>query len=548
MKIRDSIKSFIDVASPKSLKNWIEELLQINEQKDKIIEQQQAQIRRLQGLPAKPIFDSKDKTSELEDSDDHDDDDDTPENKMRKRRKAAAKKPRRKKKDLKIDETRKISVSPDDIDSTFSYKGSRKVPVQDILFRRNNIEFELEKYYSKTNGKTVEADLPAGYAGGYFGANLIAFIKNSYYEGDVTIKKIFKILKAIDIHISLKQINRIINEQPDELKKEIETARVAAIEKLDYQQIDDTGAKILGYSSAYTTVTCNPFFTFLTTTVSKNRRNAVMALSQAKKPLYKLNQQAIIVAFTSLKSLKIQHVLEKYEDDKIYTEKELTIFLEKDDFKNLKPKVRNDIKTAMLVGAFYDGDLGIKGNALVSDDAGQFNNLYDDHVLCWYHELRHYKELFPVVKEHRVAVELFFREVKRGYKILKRWCSTREEKLREYLLKWFTDFFQKETGYRLLDLRKEKTFSKIEKLLAPLWTLIEVPLTNNESERDIRGRAIKRKISLFDRTWEGVGARDLYIGLKETCRKNGVSFYQFLLDREFKTRQIPQLAEIRETA
>ena len=82
------------------------------------------------------------------------------------------------------------------------------------------------------------------------------------------------------------------------------------------------------------------------------------------------------------------------------------------------------------------------------------------------------------------------------------------------------------------------------KLLAPLWTSASVPLTNNESERDIRGRAIKRKISLFDRTWKGARARDLYISLKQTCSKNGVSFYQFLLDREFETQSIPQLADI----
>ena len=543
MNIKESIKSFIDVASPKSLRNWIEELLYQNEQKDQIIEQQKAQIRRLQGLPAKPVFNSKDKTSELDNESD-DDDDDTPEDKMKKRRKAAAQKPRRKKKDFKIDQTKKIPVSKNDLDSSYVSKGSRKVIIQDILFNRNNIEFELERFYSSIHKKTIDADLPNGFNNGYFGANLIAFIKTSYYEGDVTIKKIFKMLKAIDVHISIKQINRIINDQPDELVKELEDARITAIKKVDYQQIDDTGATILAHSSAYTTVTCNPFFTFLTTSVSKNRRNAIMALSQAKEALYKINQQTIIVAFTSLKSLKIQHVLEKYQSEKLYTEEELKKFLDQDDFKNLKFKVREEIKTAMLVGAFYDGELGITGGALVSDDAGQFNNLYDDHILCWYHELRHYKDLFPVLKENQIKLRLFFDEAKRGYKIFKKWCQTRDNDLRDYIFKWFNEFFQKKTGYRLLDIRKEKSFKKMAKLLAPLRTTVRVPLTNNESERDIRGRTIKRKISLFDRTWTGVQARDFYISLKQTCRKNGVSFHQFLLDRESRALQIPQLADI----
>lgn len=84
----------------------------------------------------------------------------------------------------------------------------------------------------------------------------------------------------------------------------------------------------------------------------------------------------------------------------------------------------------------------------------------------------------------------------------------------------------------------------MEKLLAVLWTDIKLPLTNNESERSIRGKVVKRKISLFDQTWEGAWARDLYISLKQTCHKNGVSFFNFLVDRKSNLRVIPQLAEI----
>ncbi|OFZ27910.1 MAG: hypothetical protein A2381_07915 [Bdellovibrionales bacterium RIFOXYB1_FULL_37_110] len=71
-----------------------------------------------------------------------------------------------------------------------------------------------------------------------------------------------------------------------------------------------------------------------------------------------------------------------------------------------------------------------------------------------------------------------------------------------------------------------------------------MPLENNESERDLRGKVIKRKISLFDRTWVGVWARDLYISLQQTCRKNGVRFYQYLLDRVCGYGQISKLSEI----
>lgn len=541
------------------LRGWVDALVnkveELEHEKkamtDKIV-RLEAQVRKLQGLPAKPHFDPKDKTSELDKDDEDEDDDDSegsPKNKTGKKRSDAAKKSRRKKKDLAIDVTKKLSVCPDDLDATFEYKGTRKVVVQDILFQRNNIAFELEKFYSREHGKTVEADLPTGYEGGYFGPNVITFIKCSYYEGDVTIPKIYRMLKAIGIQVSKKQINRIINEQPDDLCNEMDEAREAAIEKAGYQQIDDTVVKIFNESSVYTTVTCNPFFTNLYTSDSKNRSNAIMALCGGnKEPLYKLNQQAIIVTFTTLKSLKIQIILEKYQSERVYSESEINELFNNEDFLKLKPPTLRDIKTAMLVGAFYDGHLGITGEALVSDDAPQFNNIFDNHGLCWYHEMRHYKELEPLFADHAKEVKLFFTEAKQMYKFLKAWCVSRSDEVRDYLFRWFHEFFSEETGYRLLDQRKKKTLAKMEKLLAPLWAHARIPPQNNESERDIRGRKIKQKISMFDRTWSGARARDLYISLKQTCRKLGISFYQYLLDRKCRLGRIQQLVVIIQAA
>ena len=120
----------------------------------------------------------------------------------------------------------------------------------------------------------------------------------------------------------------------------------------------------------------------------------------------------------------------------------------------------------------------------------------------------------------------------------------KRQELRDYLFKWFNELFKTKSGYKLLDMRKALTIKKMNKLLAPLFTKINLPLTNNESERDLRGRKIKTKISLFDRSWRGVNARDLYISLKQTCRKNEISFYDFLQDRQAGFRRIPQLAEV----
>jgi len=270
--IKNLTKSFLNLASPQKLREWIdsllnkvEELSHLNKQQCEKIERLESQNRRLQGLPAKPKFDSTDVTSDLDKEDDENDSDEDPKDRTGKKRKKAAKKNRRKKKDLKIDEVKKISADTDKLDDTFDYKGTRRVVVQDIHFKRNNIAFELEKYYSKEHGKTVEANLPTGYEGGYFGPNVITFIKCSYYEGDVTIKKIKKILLSIGIKISQRQINRIINERPDDIVSEMSDARIAAIGKCNFQQIDDTSTKLLGLNSIFTIVTCNSYYTNLYT-------------------------------------------------------------------------------------------------------------------------------------------------------------------------------------------------------------------------------------------------------------------------------------------
>jgi len=59
----------------------------------------------------------------------------------------------------------------------------------------------------------------------------------------------------------------------------------------------------------------------------------------------------------------------------------------------------------------------------------------------------------------------------------------------------------------------------------------EVPLHNNGRESDIREYVKKRKISGSTRSDEGRRCRDTFASLKKTCRKLGVSFWAFLIDR-----------------
>lgn len=71
----------------------------------------------------------------------------------------------------------------------------------------------------------------------------------------------------------------------------------------------------------------------------------------------------------------------------------------------------------------------------------------------------------------------------------------------------------------------------------------ELPLHNNLSERDIRDYVKKRKISGSTRSQAGRRCRDTFASLKKTCRKNGLSFWQYLQDRIFGWHRSAPLAD-----
>jgi hypothetical protein len=69
----------------------------------------------------------------------------------------------------------------------------------------------------------------------------------------------------------------------------------------------------------------------------------------------------------------------------------------------------------------------------------------------------------------------------------------------------------------------------------------DIPLHTNGSETDIRNFVKKRKVSGGTRSELGRQCRDTFASLKKTCRKLGISFWLYLLDRVSLTNAIPPL-------
>lgn len=476
------------------------------------------QIRILKGEKPIPKFkESKDLTTDENKKDATD-------------KKSKERSPRRKKIDLEIDKTLDLKVERSKLPDGAIHKGYRQITIQEILFERHNICLNIERFLDPATGKIIEAETPAQYKGHEFGPTLRSFIVAQYFESDSTHSKIKNSLIGINIDISKSQINNILLGSSSLFKDELNDLREVALDKEKWQQIDDTSWKILKNISAYTIVTGNNYFTQFATVLSKSRHSVIYALTGKKEPKYKLNELAIDYASGIRNSLKLKVFLYGKKSDKLYNLEELRQLFESDDFKLLPKSSLRDIRTGMYLAAFRDGVFGYNGEALMSDDAPQFDYIFIIHALCWIHEMRHYKLIEAMYVENKIKLEKFISRCWTFYRIVKIAQNKLTDKRSNLVLKIFNHLFGEEgkTGFKLLDKQRALSYLKAEKLLAPLWNR-NLPLHNNGSELDVRGKVIKRKISLFNRNQRGADAWDLYLGLSESCRKLQVNFYQKIL-------------------
>ncbi|MBF0423790.1 MAG: transposase [Magnetococcales bacterium] len=107
----------------------------------------------------------------------------------------------------------------------------------------------------------------------------------------------------------------------------------------------------------------------------------------------------------------------------------------------------------------------------------------------------------------------------------------------------FDDIFIQNTGYETLNQTLRRLHDHKNELLLVLQRP-DVPLHTNGSESDIREYAKRRKVSGGTRSDSGRVCRDTFISLKKTCRKLGVSFWSYLIDRLSYAKEILPLADI----
>jgi hypothetical protein len=513
------------------LLNIIEELSKDNKSLREEVQKLRDENNRLKGEQGKPDIrgQSKDnkKTSDFSSENE------------RKRPKKKKNKKSKKNRKIKINRKEVCKIDKDKLPSDAVFKGYLTKIVQDIDIRTDNIEFRKEIYYSPAQKKTFIASLPDGYDG-EFGPKIKSLIISLYHGFKMTELNIVEFLKVHNIMIAPATVSRFLTENKDDFHQEKKDIVEAGLESSEYQQMDDTGARVNGKNHV-THILCNPFFTAYFTREHKDRLTILEILSQDNlmfafnESSYELMEK-MGLSQKSLLNLKEQSATESM------SRQEIEVLLKKLFPDDKKHKTNRRIILEASAITFYQ-QLANAVLLLLVDDAPQFKQITKLLALCWIHDGRHYKKLEPVIDLHRIKLNEFLTRYWDYYHKLLAYKEEPNAVIAKSLSDEFDKLFSTKTGYDQLDERIEKTKLKKESLLLVL-RYPDIPLHNNASELGARAQARRRDISFQTKNDNGTKAKDTFMTIIETSKKLGVNAFEYIRDRVSKKFEMPSLASL----
>jgi len=493
-------------------------LLEICHTQKEKIQQLRDEIARLKGEKPKP----KIRPSTLE----------KPPRGKKKKKRPKKRRKRRKTRELPIHKT--VSVRPEEVPEGSRFKGYEDFTVQDIRIELHNTRFRLERWETPS-GERLVGKLPAELSGRHFGPTLIAYILHQYHHAHVTQPLLLEQLREWGIDISAGQISAIITEVKEDFHAEKEELLQVGLHESDYIHVDDTGARHQG-KNGYCTHIGNELFAYFASTDSKSRIN-FLELLRAGQDDYALNDEAL--AYMEVQKLPkgpLAHLASHAQ--RTWAGKKEWL----DALKGLgitKPRHIRIATEGALLGSVIEH--GWNPNlVIVSDDAGQFDVLL--HALCWIHAERIFVKLIGFNDAQREALDAVRTEIWELYADLKLYKTAPDEEKKVELEARFDEMCATKTCFVSLNNALQRMHRNKKELLLVLERP-DIPLHNNLSENDIREYVKRRKISGSTRSDEGRRSRDTFTSLKKTCRKLGISFWEYLNDRVRGTCQIPPLGE-----
>ncbi len=211
----------------------------------------------------------------------------------------------------------------------------------------------------------------------------------------------------------------------------------------------------------------NPLYTAYLTTPSKDRLSVLDVLRNGQPRIFRLNGEALGYLEAAGVSSITRQQLSYWPQDRDLDEATMHRLLE-EYLPNLGTQTRKWILDAAAVAAYHAQREWPVVRLLVCDGAPQFTWITLELGLCWVHEGRHYKKLFPYVPQHQQLLDDFLEEFWGFYRelLVYRQQPTLEERTR--LEAQFDTLFATKTGYWTLDERIALTRAKKGSLLMVL--------------------------------------------------------------------------------
>jgi hypothetical protein len=446
---------------------------------------------------------------------------------------------------IRIDRVERRAVDPASLPPDAVRKGIERVTVQDLILRTDNVQFELELWYSPSQRRSYRAALPAGYEG-EFGPGIKGLALELAYGANVSVGKLLEVFRQADVKMSSGWLATFLSGAPADLAAEARAAEQAGLAGCCWEHSDTTGTPV-GDQDWYCHVLGNPLFTAYHT-LPKQDRLAVLAVLQGGEPLsYLWNASANAYLDHYGLSAQARRFLSTVPRNQGLDEVTLTGLLDP-----LRPRVslqqRTWFREALALAAYRAQIDWPVIQTLLSDDAAQYRLLTDEHALCWIHEGRHFKKLVAHVPVHQELLAQFRQDFWDFYRELNTYRAQPTPAEATRLELRFDTLFSRTTGFALLDHRIDLTRDKKDGLLLVLQHP-ELPLHNNPAELAARQRVRKRDVSFGPKSVAGAKAWDIFMTLAATTQQLGVSFLAYLQDRLHQAGRIPPLPDlIRERA
>jgi hypothetical protein len=444
------------------------------------------------------------------------------------------KKPRKRNNKKGLTVHRECPIKPENIPEGSRFKGYQDFVVQELVIHNENIRYRLERWLTP-NGKLLVGRLPLSLKNRHYGSNLVTYLLYQHHHCQVTQPLLIEQLREWGIVISTGQIDRLLREGKERFHEEKDDLLKTGLTYSTYITVDDSGARHQG-KNGYVTHIGNEFFAWFGSTASKSRLNFLTLLNR-QQDIYRLDKNAL----DYMKDHKLpQHIFERLSQCNEIEFQSKAAWLAHLEILDIKgPRHQRIASEGALMGALLHST-AIENLAIISDGAGQFDLL--THGLCWVHAERLIHTLLPMNKAHKEAVEGVRDQIWSLYRKLKAYklspCPTQAINLS----KTFDNIFQQKTSYVTLN-QSLKRLNKLKDKLLLVLKRPDIPIHTNGSEGDIRDYVKKRKVSGGTRSDLGQQCRDTFVSLKKTCRKLGLSFWEYLHDHHHK-QKLPSLSNI----